>query len=70
MLAWSIIGIILILAGGVTFLKPDLVCRVTEPCAIAGTAKPMAVYSTGVKMSGVLFFLIGVAAILLPLLVK
>ena len=68
---WSIfLGLLLLGIGILAFLKPDFIWKVTEQWKSYSADEPSDLYLFSTKFGGILFILLGIAAVLLPLILK
>ena len=63
-------GIVLIGIGAFLFLKPDLMWKLTEQWKSYRADEPSELYVISTKVGGVAFALCGVAAVVLPFVLR
>ena len=68
---WSVLsGVVFSLLGFFFFTKPDLVWMLTERWKSYAADEPSELYRKSTRLGGILFFLLGLAMIVLPFLLK
>ena len=70
MLLSIFLGLLLFGFGILAFLKPDIIWKVTEQWKSYSADEPSDLYLFSTKFGGVLFILVGIAAVLLPMILK
>lgn len=64
---WSIIcGIIFIIIGVLAFARPDFIWEVTEKWKSCYADGPSDLYRLNTRLGGVIFAVLGIAALILP----
>lgn len=70
-LFWTVLGGILLLALGIfMFFRPDLMWKLTERWKSYRADEPSDLYRISTKVGGAAFALVGLAALLLPFILK
>ena len=70
-MGWMIwAGIVFLALGAFLFFRPDLVCKLTEQWKSYRADEPSELYVISTKVGGVVFALCGVAAVVLPFVLR
>ena len=65
---WAVFaGILFIVTGALLFLKPELLWRLTEKWKSYRADEPSDLYRISTKFGGILYFLLGIAMIIVSL---
>jgi hypothetical protein len=69
MMIWDVVwGVIFVIAGVTFFFKPEYLWRLTESWKSNDAHEPSDLYIISTKIGAVIFFLVGIAGLLVPFL--